>query len=136
MPSRGEGFGLVYLEAMRAGIPCVAARGGAAEEVVVDGETGLLIDPASPEELAAALARLLADPGLRARMGEAGQRRWRRNFSAARYRARLAPLLDRLTGRVAETTFETGGPAPAVQALDAAAAAADPTERSRAGVRH
>jgi hypothetical protein len=72
-------------------------------------------------------------------MGEAGQRRWRRDFSAARYRARLAPLLDRLTGRVAGTALADagiGGPAPAVQALGAAAAAADPTERSPAGVRH
>jgi len=99
MPSRGEGFGLVYLEAMRAGKACVAARGSAAEEVVADGETGLLVDPASPAELAASLARLLAEPALGARLGEAGERRWRREFSAARYRARLAPLLDRLTGR-------------------------------------
>src|SRR3954470_1151233 len=45
MPSRGEGFGLVYLEAMRAGKPCLAARDGAAAEIVVDGETGLLVDP-------------------------------------------------------------------------------------------
>lgn len=100
MPSRGEGFGLVYLEAMRAGLPVVAARGGAAEEVVADGATGLLVDPGSPAELAAALARLLADPALAARLGAAGERRCREELSAARFRARLAPLLDRLTARL------------------------------------
>jgi len=80
MPSRGDGFGLVYLEAMRAGLPVVAARGGAAEEVVADGTTGLLVDPASPEELTAALSRLLADPPLAARLGAAGGRRARETF--------------------------------------------------------
>lgn len=104
MPSRGEGFGLVYLEAMRAGLPCVAARGTAAEEVVVDGATGLLVDPGSPAELAAALGRLLGDRALAARLGAAGERRWREEFSRARFQDRLAPLLDRLTAPLAART--------------------------------
>ena len=81
MPSLGEGFGLVYLEAMRAGKPCVAARGSAADEVVADGETGFLVDRDDPEELASVLDRLLASPDLARRMGEAGRRRWREQFS-------------------------------------------------------
>jgi phosphatidyl-myo-inositol dimannoside synthase len=98
MPSRGEGFGLVYLEAMRAGKPCIAARGGAAEEVVVDGETGLLVAADDTAELAAALARLLAAPDPAQRLGEAGRRRFLRDFTAERFRERLAPHLDLLTG--------------------------------------
>jgi len=43
MPSRGEGFGLVYLQAMRAGIPCLGSRDDAAADVIVDGDTGLLV---------------------------------------------------------------------------------------------
>ncbi len=98
MPSRGEGFGLVYLEAMRAGKPCVAARAGAAAEIVVDGETGLLVDPLDVEEIAAALGRLLAFPAAARAMGEAGRRRLEQRFTPERFRARLWPLLDRLTG--------------------------------------
>jgi len=99
MPSLGEGFGLVYLEAMRAGKPCVAARGSAAEEVVVHGETGLLVGSdgtAGGGELTAALRTLLDSPETARRMGEAGRRRWREDFGADRFRARVAPLLDRL----------------------------------------
>ena len=96
MPSRGEGFGLVYLEAMKAGKPCVAARGSAAEEVVVDGETGLLVDPGDREAMATALGRLFAEPELAGRMGEAGRRREREAFSEARFRERVEPLLERL----------------------------------------
>jgi phosphatidylinositol alpha-1,6-mannosyltransferase len=98
MPSRGEGFGLVYLEAMRAGKPCVAARGSAAEEVVVHGETGLLVGQEDPGELAGALQTLLESPEAARRMGEAGRRRWREEFGADRFRARIEPLLERLTG--------------------------------------
>ena len=98
MPSLGEGFGLVYLEAMRAGRPCVAARGSAAEEIVVDGVTGLLVRQDDPAELAAALAGLLARPEHARRLGEAGRRRWREELGADRFRARLAPLLAQLTG--------------------------------------
>jgi phosphatidylinositol alpha-1,6-mannosyltransferase len=97
MPSLGEGFGLVYLEAMRAGKPCLAARGSAAEEVVVDGETGLLVDQGEPGELIAALRKLLEGPEAARRMGEAGRRLWRSEFGADRFRARLEPLFERLT---------------------------------------
>jgi glycosyltransferase involved in cell wall biosynthesis len=82
---------------MRAGKPCLAARGSAAEEVVVDGETGLLVDQGEPGELIAALRKLLDSPEAARRMGEAGRRRWRAEFGADRFRARLEPLLERLT---------------------------------------
>ena len=97
MPSWGEGFGLVYLEAMRAAKPCVAARDGAAAEIVSDGETGLLIDPLDAEELATALERLLANPQLARTMGEEGRRRLAQRFTPERFRAGLWPLLARLT---------------------------------------
>jgi phosphatidylinositol alpha-1,6-mannosyltransferase len=92
MPSRGEGFGLVYLEAMR------APRGSAAEEIVVHEKTGLLVDPDQREELREALARLIDHPGEARRMGEAGHERWRREFGVERFRERLEPLLERLAG--------------------------------------
>jgi phosphatidylinositol alpha-1,6-mannosyltransferase len=96
MPSRGEGFGLVYLEAMRAGKPVLAARGSAAEEIVVDGRTGLLADPDDRDELRGALYRLLDHPGEARRMGEAGFERWRQEYSGERFRERLLPLLEKL----------------------------------------
>jgi len=98
MPSRGEGFGLVYLEAMRASRPCVAARASAAAEIVADGETGLLVDPLDTDAIAGALGRLLAAPELARAMGEAGRRRLDDLFTPRRFRERLWPLLDRLTG--------------------------------------
>lgn len=97
MPSRGEGFGLVYLEAMRASRPCVAARGGAAEEIVRDGETGLLVDAEDRDELAQALVRLLTDADRRREMGQAGRKRWAERFNGEAFRRRLFPHLDRLT---------------------------------------
>ncbi|HEX4961551.1 MAG TPA: glycosyltransferase family 4 protein [Thermoanaerobaculia bacterium] len=99
MPSRGEGFGLVYLEAMRAARPVLAAQGSAAAEIVADGETGLLIDPDDRENLAKALARLLRDAGAARRMGWAGRERWEKQFGADRFRERLEPLLERLVER-------------------------------------
>jgi phosphatidylinositol alpha-1,6-mannosyltransferase len=99
MPSRGEGFGLVYLEAMRAGKPVLAARGSAAEEIVVDGRTGLLADPDDREELRGALCRLLDHPGEARRLGEAGFERWRKELGIERFRERLSPLLERLMVR-------------------------------------
>ncbi len=96
MPSLGEGFGLVYLEAMRAGKPVLAARGSAAEEIVVEGQTGLLADPEDRPALRAALARLLGEPGTARRMGEAGYERWRKEFGIERFRERVRGMLERL----------------------------------------
>lgn len=96
MPSLGEGFGLVYLEAMRAGKPVLAARGSAAEEIVVEGQTGLLADPEDRPALRAALARLLGEPGTARRMGEAGYERWRKEFGIERFRERVGGILERL----------------------------------------
>jgi glycosyltransferase involved in cell wall biosynthesis len=75
LPSRQEGFGIVFLEAMAAGLPIVAARAAAVPEVVPDGVCGILVPAASPDELAHALNRLLSSDEERRRMGEAGRRR-------------------------------------------------------------
>lgn len=67
-----EGFGIVYLEASASGIPCIGTLDSGAEDAIVDERTGMLV-PQREEDAAAALARLLEDPALRARMGAAGR---------------------------------------------------------------
>lgn len=95
MPSRGEGFGLVYLHAMRAGLPCIGSRDDAAADVIVDGETGFLMPNQDPDAIAGALVRLLTDDAMRRRMGDAGRRRFETTFTYPRFRARLASILVR-----------------------------------------
>jgi len=75
LPSRQEGFGIVFLEAMAHAKPIVAARAAAVPETVVDGEVGILAEPNDPAAFARGLATLLADGDLRRRMGAAGRRR-------------------------------------------------------------
>ncbi len=77
LPSLQEGFGIVYLEAMAAGLPIVAARAGSTPEVAPHGEVSLLVDPDDEAALARALERLVSDADLRRRLGDAGNRRWR-----------------------------------------------------------
>ncbi len=80
--SRAEAFGKVLLEAMAAGLPCVTTEVGTGTSLVVqDGVTGRVVPPQDPEALAAALRPLLADGGLRRRMGEAGRERVLREFT-------------------------------------------------------
>ena len=75
LPSLFEPFGIVLLEAMAAGIPVVASRVGGIPEVVVDGDTGLLVEPGDAEALASAMLRLAESPALRARLGTRGRKR-------------------------------------------------------------
>jgi glycosyltransferase involved in cell wall biosynthesis len=76
-PIYPEAFGLVFLEAQLAGLPVISTKSGAIPEVVVDGETGILLEPDDnlPDAIAAALTRLLDDPELGKRMGAAGRER-------------------------------------------------------------
>jgi glycosyltransferase involved in cell wall biosynthesis len=75
LPTVQEGFGLVFAEAMAAGLPVVACRAAAVPEIVRDGETGLLVEPRTPAALAAALERVLEDDAMRKDMAMAGRTR-------------------------------------------------------------
>ena len=96
MPSTDEGFGLVFLEAMRAGLPCIAGIGDAAEEVVVHGTTGLLVDRQDRNALVRSVVGLLTDPELRRCMGRAGRARYHAQFTFERFRDRLTTSLNEL----------------------------------------
>lgn len=83
-----EGLPLVILEAMAQAKPFVATSVGGVPEIVLDGETGLLVPPADPQALARALARLLSDPVLADRLGKGGRRMVEGEFSLASFAAR------------------------------------------------
>ncbi len=82
LPSRFEGHPLAVLEALATGLPVVGTRVCGMEEAVVAGETGTLVEADRPEELAAAILDLLAQPERRERMGQAGRRLVAERFSA------------------------------------------------------
>jgi glycosyltransferase involved in cell wall biosynthesis len=98
LPSWTEGLPLVVLEAMAERRPVVATSVGGTPEVVVDGETGVLVPPRDPNALAAALRRLLDDPELRARMGDAGFERVRERFTADAMTERVLAIYDEVLG--------------------------------------
>jgi len=80
-PATMEGLGIALLEAAAARRPLVAAAVGGIPEIVLDGETGLLVPPGEPQALAAAVIRLLSDPDLRARLGRRGRELVQQRFS-------------------------------------------------------
>lgn len=81
LSSVSEGLSNTILEAMASGLPVVATRVGGADELVLDGETGLLVSPAAPDAMAATLRRLAADEGGRRSMGTAARHRVEREFA-------------------------------------------------------
>jgi glycosyltransferase involved in cell wall biosynthesis len=91
-PARWEGFGLALLEAMLCERPVVATDVSSIPEIVVDGETGLLVRPDDPTVLAEAVNALLDDPTRAAALGEAGRARARAEFSVARMAERTAAV--------------------------------------------
>lgn len=100
LPSRGEGFGLVYLEAMTHRLPCVGSIHDAAGDVIVDGMTGCLIDQNDGRALAETMSALLLNEARRKAMGAAGFKRVCEEFTYDRFSERLLTLLT-----------ETGAPA-------------------------
>jgi glycosyltransferase involved in cell wall biosynthesis len=74
LPSLFESFGISLIEAQATGKPVVCTRTGGAPEAVIEGKTGLVVEPADPKQLENAIIRLLLDPELSAEMGQAGRR--------------------------------------------------------------
>lgn len=93
MPSTDEGFGLVYLEAMRASTPCIAAR-GAAEEIITDGCDGLIVDADNRDALVAAVVRLFEDREARRQLGMAAARRVECEFGSTALERRIRTTLE------------------------------------------
>jgi glycosyltransferase involved in cell wall biosynthesis len=86
-----EPFGRVLIEAMATGKPVIATNAGGAAEVVIDGDTGTLVQPGNADALAAAIVQALSDPAARKRMGDSGRARVERCFSLPRH-------VDNVTG--------------------------------------
>jgi phosphatidylinositol alpha-1,6-mannosyltransferase len=89
----GEGFGLVYVEAGAHGLPVVAGRGAGAEDVVVDGVSGLLVDPEDARAVADAVVGLLDDDALAARLGDGGRELARTRFAPEQFRATIDEMI-------------------------------------------
>lgn len=95
MPAQGlagEGFGIVYLEANAYGMPAVGGNVGGATDAIVDGQTGLLVDPTDPIDLAGAIVRLITDGALARRLGEQGMAR-AQEFAWPRISAQVEEVL-------------------------------------------
>jgi glycosyltransferase involved in cell wall biosynthesis len=80
LPSHAEGLPVSMLEAMAAGLPVIVTPVGGIPEAIQDGRNGLLAQPRNPEELAAAIRRLLTDEGLRSRLGQRARQTVREHF--------------------------------------------------------
>jgi phosphatidyl-myo-inositol dimannoside synthase len=91
MPSRGEGFGFVFLEALASGLPVIGSKYDGGREALMDGKLGLLVDPANPAEIRAAISELL-DRGRREVPAELEY------FSFENFAARVKQLLEKTAG--------------------------------------
>ncbi|MCB2199245.1 glycosyltransferase family 4 protein [bacterium] len=87
-----EGLGLSLIEAQRAGIPAIGTRTGGIPEVIVDGSSGLLVSPESPDSIVNAIRELMKDKTRRHEMGKAARQRFESQFSMERYLQRLLIL--------------------------------------------
>jgi glycosyltransferase involved in cell wall biosynthesis len=97
LPSLAEPFGLVLLEAMSLGKPVVATSAGGPLEIVLAGETGLLVPPAQPHELALAINQLLADPEKAIEMGRKGLERYKERFTTERMARETVAVYRKVT---------------------------------------
>lgn len=93
LPSAGEGFGIVYLEAMARGKPVIGGAHGGAPEVIEDGVTGYLVPHGDAAQLATSIETLLADPALAQRMGARGRQRVERDFRFSTFAKSLKKIL-------------------------------------------
>lgn len=95
-PSRFESLGMAHLESMAMARPMVSMNNGGPAETMIDGVTGYLVPPDDPAALADCVLRLLRDPALRVRMGQAGRAHVLEHFTAARYADQVSRLVEKL----------------------------------------
>lgn len=95
LPSRGEGFGLVYLESMRVGRPCLVSDSDAAREVVDPPHAGLAVDPSDSDELASGLVRLLTPGNEWSSLSRAAKERYEERYTAEHFQQRLVAAVER-----------------------------------------
>jgi glycosyltransferase involved in cell wall biosynthesis len=93
LPSRKEGFGIVYLEAWLHHLPVIAGNADAGAEVVDDGVNGRIVDPTNEQDVAGAIVELLTDPAKAQRFGEAGHRKLHAEYGHERFAERLRAIL-------------------------------------------
>lgn len=98
LPSLAEGISNTILEAMASGLPVIATHVGGNADLVVNGETGLLVPSADPDAMAHCIVRLAMDAGMAVRMGQAGRRLAEEKFSMGAMVATYQGLYDRLLG--------------------------------------
>ena len=96
LPSWWEAMPLSVLEAMASGLPVVATDVGRCGRIVVHGETGLVVPSQSPEQLAAALRKVLEDPEAARRMGDAGRARAEKAYSSTATAQAIADLYEQV----------------------------------------
>jgi phosphatidylinositol alpha-1,6-mannosyltransferase len=94
LPSRGEGFGLVFLEAMACAKPVIGGAHGGIPDIVKDGVTGLLVPHGDAERLAEALESLLDNPTRAREMGALGRERVRKEYTFEEFQSRLVKIMD------------------------------------------
>jgi phosphatidyl-myo-inositol dimannoside synthase len=94
LPSRGEGFGLVFLEAMANAKPVIGGAHGGIPDILEDGVTGLLVPHGDVERLAQALESLLNNPSRAREMGARGRNRLEKTFSFAQFQLHLTQILN------------------------------------------
>jgi starch synthase len=102
LPSLYEPWGYTLGEAMAYGVPCVGSAVESIPHILGDGAAGLLVPRGDPEDLAAALLRVLSDDELARRLGEAGRRRVERQFTWPAVAERMAPAISRAGAAAAE----------------------------------
>jgi glycosyltransferase involved in cell wall biosynthesis len=99
LASTDEPFGRVVIEGMAAGLPVVATASGGVPEIVVDGETGLLVPPREPGPMADAIAQMLTDRPRASAMGAAGRSRAVERFDVRRVARQVGEVYEQILGR-------------------------------------